>query len=74
MKEKVINKDSINIKNFFWLIFIFLISRIIIYNYFQIKINTPNYGYHLLDISLLRDDLFNSLFFFTFPTITLEFI
>ena len=40
------------------LLFIFFVSRFIIYNYFQIKINTPNYGYHLLDITLLENDLY----------------
>ena len=48
---------------FFLLLAIFIISRFIIYNYFQIKINTPNYGYHLLDITLLENDLFNSLLY-----------
>ena len=61
--------NSLFIHNFikknhlFLLLFFFLVSRLIIYNFFQIKINDPNYGYHLLDISLLQNDLFNSLFY-----------
>ena len=47
----------------FLLIFFFLVSRLIIYNFFQIQISKPSYGYHLLDISLLQNDLFNSLFY-----------
>ncbi len=63
MTKKIIDKKFISKNNFFWLIIIFFISRFIIYNYLQIKINTPNYGYHLLDITLLENDLFNSLIF-----------
>tara|TARA_B100000029_G_scaffold344874_1_gene337321 strand:+ start:383 stop:1726 length:1344 start_codon:yes stop_codon:yes gene_type:complete len=51
-------------KNYlFLLIFFFIFSRFIIYNFLEIKINDPNYGYHLLDISLLQQDLFNSLMY-----------
>ncbi len=55
-KKKIENK-------FFLLLIIFVTSRIIVYNYFQIKINTPNYGYHLLDITLLHKDLISSIIY-----------
>ena len=56
-------KKTIINKNFFFLIILFFVSRYLINAYFQIQINTPNYGYHLLDINLLKDDLFQSLLY-----------
>ena len=45
------------------LISLLTISRIIIYNYLGITLSQPSYGYHLLEISLLKDDLFSSLIY-----------
>ncbi len=45
------------------LISLLTISRIIIYNYLGITLSPPSYGYHLLEISLLKDDLFSSLIY-----------
>ena len=63
MIKSIIENKFILKNKLILLLFIFFVSRFIIYNYFQIKINTPNYGYHLLDITLLENDLFNSLIF-----------
>jgi len=63
MIKNIIENKFILKNKLILLLFIFFVSRFIIYNYFQIKINTPNYGYHLLDITLLENDLFNSLIF-----------
>ena len=62
MIKNIIGNEFV-IKNKFIFLVFFFFTRIIIYNYFEIQINTPNYGYHLLDISLLKNDLFNSLIY-----------
>jgi len=58
IKNKLIIKNKVIL-----LIFFFCVTRIIIYNYFKIQISPPNYTYHLLDIDLLKNDLFNSLIY-----------
>jgi hypothetical protein len=63
MIKNIIGNEFVIKNKFIFLVFIFFFTRIIIYNYFEIQINTPNYGYHLLDISLLKNDLFNSLIY-----------
>ena len=63
MANNLINNNFIKKYYLLLLLFFFVVSRLIIHDFFQIKINEPNYGYHLLDISLLQNDLFNSLFY-----------
>ena len=63
MIKNIIGNEFVIKNKFIFLVFIFFFTRIIIYNYFEIQINSPNYGYHLLDISLLKNDLFNSLIY-----------
>ena len=61
--KNLFNNNLIKKNYLFLLIIFFLFSRLIVYSFFEIKINDPNYGYHLLDISLLQNDLFSSLFY-----------
>lgn len=61
--NNLFNNNLIKKNYLFLLIIFFLFSRLIVYSFFEIKINDPNYGYHLLDISLLQNDLFSSLFY-----------
>lgn len=46
--------------NFIYLI-IFIISKVVLFFLLDIKLSPVKYGYHLLDISLLQNDLFQSL-------------
>ena len=63
MIKNIIGNEFVIKNKFIFLVFIFFFTRIIIYNYFEVQISTPYYGYHLLDISLLKNDLFNSLIY-----------
>ena len=61
---KNIFKSEFIIKNkIIIFVIIFCSTRIVIYNYFGIQISRPDYGYHLLDIQLLKNDLFQSLIY-----------
>ena len=55
-----LNKLILNNKIFVFLI-IFLFSRLFIFYYLEIETNGPNYGYKLLDLSLLTNDFFLSI-------------
>ena len=57
----VLNKLILNNKIFVFLI-IFLFSRLIIFYYLEIETNNLNFGYKLLDLSLLTNDFFLSIF------------
>ena len=48
--------------NFLYLTF-FILSKIILFFFLEIKLSTISYGYHLLDITLLKDDLLKSLLY-----------
>ena len=47
----------------FLIFFIFLISRVFVYYFLDIRLSDVNYGYHLLDKDLLNYQFFSSLFY-----------
>lgn len=55
--------DNILYKKRFIFILIFILSKIIIISFFELRLSSLSYGYHLLDKSLLKDDLLKSLLF-----------
>ncbi len=63
MDKNIIENKFVFINKIILMLLIFFISRFIIFYYFQIKLQTPSYTYHLLDITLLKNDLLNSLLY-----------
>ena len=54
-------KQYIFPNNSFIYLIIFIISKVVLFFFLDIKLSPINYGYHLLDISLLQNDLIQSL-------------
>ena len=54
-------KQYIFPNNGFIYLIIFIISKVVLFFFLDIKLSPINYGYHLLDISLLQNDLIQSL-------------
>tara|TARA_Y100000816_G_C26074844_1_gene565688 strand:+ start:296 stop:1654 length:1359 start_codon:yes stop_codon:yes gene_type:complete len=63
MLNNFLNSNFFKKKHLVLFFLIFTITRLIIFNIFEIRVNPPNYGYHLLDIELLKNDLIQSLIF-----------
>ena len=61
MINNLLNHNFIKKYHLFLFLFFFIVSRLIIHNFFQIEINGPNYGYHLLHVDFLKNDLLQSL-------------
>ena len=61
MINNLLNHNFIKKYHLFLFLFFFIVSRLIIHNFFQIEINNPNYGYHLLHEDFLKNDLLQSL-------------
>ena len=61
MINNLLNHNLIKKYHLFLFLFFFIVSRLIIHNFFQIEINGPNYGYHLLHVDFLKNDLLQSL-------------
>ena len=57
------NKIFIKISEIILILSIFLISRLLVFYSFELNINDPVYGYHLLDKKLLKDDLLKSILY-----------
>ena len=63
MLNSFLNSNFIKKNHLLLFFFIFTVSRLVIFNILEVKINTPVYGYHLLNEDLLKNDLFQSLIF-----------
>ena len=56
MINNLINHNFIKKYHLFLLLFFFIVSRLIIHNFLQIRISDPTYGYHLLHEDLLKNE------------------